>query len=347
MISRAFSILIFFAALIGTGLVLSEIRPFAAVPALKEKFAWFATHADDYDTLFIGTSRIYRGIQPAVFDEATAAAGVPTHSFNLGIDAMSPPEDAYVLERIANLRPKHLRWVFIETGPTRPGVGYGGEDNVRSLHWHDTTRTVLACRSVLAPPGRERRWSALLFGSAEERRPLALAGSHVWLWLTRTLNAGRGALLLEAYLQPAPRARLSAVLGRGRDGFMPAGDGKPMPDAERADYERRFAERAAKGSRISFLDRDAQCSLDLMLTRLRALGARPVLLVPPFLHEARQYPKPGCPAPVLDYGEIEKWPALFELDHRVDRSHLNPAGADLFTRAVAADFIELARSPAR
>ena len=41
MISRAVSIVIFFAALLGTGTFLSEIRPFATVPVLREKIAWF------------------------------------------------------------------------------------------------------------------------------------------------------------------------------------------------------------------------------------------------------------------------------------------------------------------
>ena len=75
MICRTVSIVIFFATLLGTGTFFSEIHPFTTVPVLREKFAWFAAHADEYDTLFIGTSRVYRGIKPSVFDELTAAAG--------------------------------------------------------------------------------------------------------------------------------------------------------------------------------------------------------------------------------------------------------------------------------
>src|SRR6185436_623425 len=102
------------------------------------------------------------------------------------------------------------------------------------------------------------------------------------------------------------RLKFSPVLGRALDGYMPSGDGQPLTGAARADYERRFAEQTAKGSRISHIDADAQASLDRMLRRVRDLGARPVLLLPPFLHPARFLPKPGSPAAVFDYSDIGK-----------------------------------------
>src|SRR5947207_2206779 len=83
-------ILIFLAALLGSGALLSEFLPFSAVPIVREKFAYYAAHASDYDTLFIGTSRVYRGMMPEVFDRLTAEAGRPTHSFNFGVDGMFP-----------------------------------------------------------------------------------------------------------------------------------------------------------------------------------------------------------------------------------------------------------------
>jgi hypothetical protein len=341
MISRAFSILIFFAALLGSGALLSEVQPFAIVPEVREKYAWLAGHIDEYDTLFIGSSRVYRGIMPAVFDELTAAAGVPTHSFNLGIDGMRPPEDAYVFERVLALRPKRLRWVFIETGEVRKSVIRGIDGDVRSLHWHDTQRTILALKALLAPVERPLRWKKVLFGSAQEHTPLVRTAAHIRLWFMRTLNAGRGAFLVRSWLVAAPTAPLSTVIGEEADGFMP--DDRPTPAEVRADYLHDLM----NPSRISYLDRDTQHSLDGMLTRVSAAGARPVLLITPLVEKYRCYPQPGSHAPLLDYGESEKRPSLFQIDHRVDHSHLNATGADLFTRVIASDFIELARSTAR
>jgi hypothetical protein len=343
MIGRAASCLIFLAALLGSGTWIAEIAPLAGVPVAQEKFTWLAAHADEYDTLFIGSSRIYRGIQPAVFDELTAAAGMPTHSFNFGIDAMTPPEDAFVFDRMARLHPKRLRWVVLECGTLKSGVGYGGEENARSVYWHDTARTALALRALIAPADGRLDLAGTLSGPEEMRRPMTLALAHGRLWCARTFNAGRGALYLQSWLRPPPRGREPSVLGPAGDGYVAAGNGRPMTPDNRADYERRFAQCRAQPAAISFLDRDAQHSLDTMLNRIRVFGARLVLVIPPYLAEARPFPQPGDVVPVLDYSEIEKWPALFDPANRVDRSHLNPAGAELFTRAMAADFIELAK----
>ena len=90
--------------------------PFREVPGLREKWDFWRKHKDEFDTVFIGTSRTFRGINPARFDELTKAAGKPTHSFNFGVDAMLPPEDAYVADYILRDPPKNLRWVFLELG---------------------------------------------------------------------------------------------------------------------------------------------------------------------------------------------------------------------------------------
>ena len=40
--------------------------------------------------------------------------GVPTKSFNVAVDGMRPPEDAYFFDQILKLHPKGLRYVFLE-----------------------------------------------------------------------------------------------------------------------------------------------------------------------------------------------------------------------------------------
>ena len=350
MIGRAASIVIFFATLLGTGTLLSEIGPFSGVPGVQEKFAWFAAHRDEYDTLFIGSSRIYHGINPAVFDELTTAAGVSTRSFNFGIDGMFAPENAYVFERLAALRPKNLRWVLIENGALRPYARDRNPNDVRRLHWHDTARTVLMCHALLGtcasrtPVG----WPA---GDASEGH-WQLAGAHLRLWLTRTLNTGRGALLVQSILLPTPRTSLTPILGRRsagagreRDGFVPiVGGGLLMAPMARADYEAGYAELVADQSDKSFLDRHSQSNLDGMFACVGALGARPIVVVAPSAGPRHQYPQPTSMAPVLDYNDTTKLPALFQIENRIDRAHLNAAGAEAFTRALAADFINLAES---
>ena len=43
----------------------------------------FEKHKDEYDLIFLGSSQLYRHVDPVLFDKAFAEAGHPIHSFNL------------------------------------------------------------------------------------------------------------------------------------------------------------------------------------------------------------------------------------------------------------------------
>ena len=49
--------------------------PVPKVPAVQAKLAHLAEHINDYDTLFLGSSRIYHQIIPSRFDELMARRG--------------------------------------------------------------------------------------------------------------------------------------------------------------------------------------------------------------------------------------------------------------------------------
>ena len=167
--------IIFFAALIATAKLLSRTDPFGDVPEIREKWTWWRAHKDEFDTLLIGTSRIYRGVKPSVFDEITAAAGVPTHTFNFGIDGMVAPEDGYVVRQLLKSPPKNLRWVFIEVGGFNKEMHNYSAENVRTVYWHAWPETALTIRAVLGPPGKifslgkKARW--LKWFASEKGKP--------------------------------------------------------------------------------------------------------------------------------------------------------------------------------
>ena len=87
-------------AFLVTCIVLRAVLPFPEIDGgVSQKFRFFAAHKDEFDTLFIGSSRIYFQISPAVFDRVTRESGMPTHSFNFGIGGMYLPETGYLLNR--------------------------------------------------------------------------------------------------------------------------------------------------------------------------------------------------------------------------------------------------------
>lgn len=90
-------------AVAGIGWVVPSVEP----PLLAERLSEFRKAADSYDVLFFGSSRVFRGIDPKVFDAEMAERGHPLRSYNLGFPAMRPHELNALLRRVLQERPLH------------------------------------------------------------------------------------------------------------------------------------------------------------------------------------------------------------------------------------------------
>jgi hypothetical protein len=164
------------------------------VPEVRDKLAWLAAHGGEYDTLFLGSSRVRRQISPKIFDERMAARGVPTRSFNLGIDAMTFPELSFVLREILASKPPKLRWVIADVNPLRRKLGPANDrDSLRSVYWHDAAHTAQVCEAIIRDA---------LAGYETPGASLALLAGHCELMLRHYSNMGRGVELLQVRLDP-------------------------------------------------------------------------------------------------------------------------------------------------
>src|ERR1700736_109154 len=113
------------------------------IAGVTPQLRFVAAHADEIDTLFIGSSRVYHGLNPRVFDQATTAGGLPTHSYNFGVDGMSAPESFYVMDQILASKPRNLRWVFLEFDDLQVTIPIEHLRTRRALYWNDSNRTRL------------------------------------------------------------------------------------------------------------------------------------------------------------------------------------------------------------
>ena len=75
--------------------VIEKKLPWTGSDLIGQKIGILASDLDDYQAIFIGSSRIYRQVDPATFDATFAAAGVPMRSFNLGAPDMRMLEVLY------------------------------------------------------------------------------------------------------------------------------------------------------------------------------------------------------------------------------------------------------------
>jgi hypothetical protein len=306
--------------------------PWPDVPAVTPKLRYFAQHRNEFDTLFIGSSRIYHQVLPSVFRRTGAGAWRPDESFNLGIAGMRPPEDSYVFDEVRKLKPQKLRWVFIEAGGLRFSIDREKRGTIRAVYWHDLERTLL-----LLYFGATHRsdWSGEDFLNTG-----AIVADHLGLFMRRLSNIGRADFLAAKLItHKKPKLHLRPV-GDKRDGFRPTGQPEEIREEERKNLEREVAMLEFEPSEIRYDRIASQVAVDRLFRRIRKMGAEPVLVIPPTTSGSRFYPAPWIQPEVLvlDYADPKRYPELFEARHRLDPTHLNVAGGKIFTKLLARDF---------
>ena len=309
--------------------LLGWMAPFPEVPGIFPKWAWFKKHRDQFDVLFLGSSRFYHQIIPKQFDAAvTAAVGAPVHSFNFGYDGMWPPESYYLLRRILALRPARLKWVVIDLMDINTQLDERNNSTMRMSYWHDTRHARLAFTDILST---RRLWP--------DKINLLLA--HGGLWFREAINLGRGAELLNARLAPRP-ARKKPYSWEDHAGYE-AEPERPMSPNIHAEFlagvdlmKRRLAPEAMRP-----VFRDA---LREVIADVRRAGAEPIFVIAPTINPRENFTEIPAGAAVWAFNNPLDHPVLYEPERHYDSWHLNQKGAVDFTALLATRFVERTRA---
>lgn len=302
------------------------------------KLEFFRQHKDEFDTLIVGTSRLYYSVAPEILDRTTSEQGLPTNTFNFGIDAMHPPESFYVLEKILETKPRKLKWVLLEMGDIQTRWDASLLGTQRGVYWHDWRRTALTLKKALDPRGgapwyirATRLWLA--------RRDFA---SNLVLFGRQFANIGRAA----DFVPGAARERMvdaALELGPRRDGHRRAGEAM---SAERAAiFQQKLAEELARAHSKN-LDPTSEAGYREAAATIRKYGARPIFVATPVTSQSwLRFARSPSPGPVLTFNDFKKYPSLYDTKVRIDDGHLTDAGAQEFTRLLAEEFVRQMREP--
>ncbi len=139
-------------AFFATCALLSGRLPLPRASRLSPKLEHFASHKDEYDAVFVGSSKVYRHVDPALFDELTPQRGPSRRSFNLGVSGMAAIEIHFAIRTLLELRPERLRWVIVD--PHTLGLDLLDKNMLtgRVTFWHDVESTWMASRYSALPP---------------------------------------------------------------------------------------------------------------------------------------------------------------------------------------------------
>jgi hypothetical protein len=323
-------------AFLAASFVIHSLLPPVVPKGIAAKLEFFAQHKDEFDTLIVGTSRLYYSISPELFDRTTRENGFTTRTFNFGIDGMHPPENFYVLEQILKTKPQKLKWVVVEMAEIQ--VKW---DNIlgtqRLVYWHDWPRTELTLKKALNPRG-DANWLGKATRLWLARRQLF---SHLFLFGKQFASAGRAS----DFFPSVQRERFSEAdseLGPSHDGYRPAGDAM---SAERgAIFQEKLAQETAE-AHPKFLDPATDQAYREAASRIRQAGATPVFVVAPIITQTTARFRPPPPAPLLFFNDSRKYPQFYDTKVRIDDAHLTRDGAAEFTRLLAQEFIRSVRQP--
>ena len=334
-------------ALAGLGFALGSALVRAFVPAaeggaLDLKLAYLRVHVEEYDALFLGSSRVHEGVVPRVFDDELARAGLACRSFNAGAGGLHPFEQDWALQRVLALAPRRLRWIFLEIGPvahTAAGADPLDDpwlDTARGAQWHTLRETALVLAAVWrAPLGPLRR--------------LELARKHLELFGARSSGLARGpdalARVGRDHLALAERTFASRRWSEGfkdLEAFPEVTDGRRELLADPAALRARVARIPAENRRAV---RTAELPLELFRAAERGARARGIELVwftMPGIEgvpEALRLAEAGELPTLLHFDDPERYPELFEPEQRYDEGHLDRSGAERLSRALAQAFL--------
>ncbi len=337
------------AAFLMTCVGLHAVLPFPEIDGgVSQKFRFFAAHKDEFDTLFIGSSRIYFQISPAVFDRVTHGSGLPTHSFNFGIGGMYLPESAYLLEQILNLKPRNLKWVFIEYDELQTKWSSENQSSRRALYWADWTRVSLLLRK-LTDAGTDPLWLPnptklrdIMLRQNDEKNTRSLLTFYATQFEKNFTNVASAADVLNYFLRRDTNERQTSYLGVASDGYVTRPN--RMSSSQAAAYERALAAAMAQSGTRALspyaVEAYRQCA-----TQVRSIGATPIFLITPSTTQINiTTENAGLPGVVMAFNNPRAYPSLFRSSVRRDGQHLTKSGAEEFTRVVAANFVELARA---
>ena len=298
------------------------------VAEVTPKLNYLAAHRADFDTVFIGSSRIYHGVSPKAFDAAMAAAGRPTRSFNLGIDGLMPPESLRMTRRILAMQPPRLRTIFLEVASAQH-VPDLNQLTVRDVYSQDTESVIHGLKQALLDfqsTPREARW----------QRASGDVSRSIVIFARNELNIGR--LAPEPDATEEPQHFGTMMLGPDADGYIPALN--TVSKASRLKIETQMdliRKGMAKERPRDEANEDGYANIrDLLKTH----GVELILITAPVLlrdYHARVDAPPG--ARLLAFDEPARLPDLYEPGHRSDSDHLNYLGARLFSKDLADSYL--------
>ena len=323
--------------------VLERRLPESSGDLLGEKLRQYARVAGEVDTIFLGSSRVYRHLDPATFDAAFAAHGKSARSFNLAVPDMRILETLHLAERLLESSPAIERLIV--------------EPEAQPLFIREENRATQRVRRWHGLSTLRRSIPAILEANAPWPETTLAVLDRLSLYAWRASQIGRGLDWIDALLSELGNRPARWIEPENR-GFLSldADRRAPRTERDREGLERRWRDlheavpdwrRTVARLRRTSREGEATDPLELELfAELQRLadrhGVELVFVLSPrperrpnLVHAAEA----GIIERLIRFDDPERYPQFYELSGRYDRHHLDEDQAREMTRRVALELL--------
>ncbi|MGL4499258.1 MAG: hypothetical protein ACRCU2_09395 [Planktothrix sp.] len=311
------------------------------IPVISSKLKHFAEYKDEYSVIFIGSSRTYRHIMPDLFDSVVAREGYQIKSFNLGIQSLSLTEAHFYLNKVLDMSPNNLKWVFIEY---LDGLVVRSENfsTSREIYWHTWDQSWFVINIIL---------------KSDYNLPLKFKAiySHLIPLMYHLTNTGLGSnFIQQLFLGDYQEKVIDKVNPTGplRDGFLSLEEEAKTDESYQIRHQDYLNNLDSYEAQVDSLKRQTVPLspsqphvlqvLGEMIEKIKEKGAEPIFLIAPGLNKQanlmQAYAEGSVPE-LFVFNDPSEFPNLYEANKRFDIGHLNEEGAIQYTNLLADRFV--------
>lgn len=319
-------------------LTASVIRSYDALPywgMARGKLAFLEHHLEDYDVLFLGSSRVHNGFMPSVFDERMTELGEPVKSFCWGQSGQRQHDYDPIIDWLIGQRPQRLKYLMIELHAWVQGPRNNNWMSAHEIgrHQWQTFRT----RAVSLLIGRDD------FGTKCEK--LLHCGAHV---LANTFRIGQGPRILDENLAPLDGRKRWKRWRIPHEGWKELSQETArkrrlkVHEEWRSRPDRAAGQLAKKRENIAiprFNGGFNHGGMERQIERLRAAGIEPIYVIMP--HYATNFlGRDGAlewadKVTILELDRPQLAGPIYDFSNWFDSAHMIKSGAQLCSKKIA------------
>lgn len=299
---------------------------------IADKRGYLLHNKDQYNTLFIGSSKTHNQVIPSVFDQKAKEAGLDIRSYNYGISGLTSLEALHIYENLLLKDSLKFKYAFIELDWIST-INYENLNVARSFYWLNDKNYTTSIRSILSSsvPVTRRAWGLFHYSLDYSENMMNIGKVHEYVKLKSHLDKQvisgtdsnaifHGFTPLDINMQPTEQGLYEEVMAAAKTTV------KNFDDLSKRDLSEPFLQRVKE---------------ILAMSEERGIAA---YFVMPMQWKYYQY-KELVPvinaiglSKVLCMFDTDKYNQVYKLEYFADPNHLNAKGAEYYTTQLFENF---------